>query len=680
MGVKMKLNKLIKWLKQLPLVLWENLLFILMLYLSIIREIFIWFGQRKLLKWIKIESIVKGINWLILKVEGKNEGKVSKEYLVELAFRNMQAKRNRTMVTIGGMALGVGAIVFLVSLGYGLERMVISKVTKLNELRMADITAGQIGSLQMNDEMMEKIRNLNGVEEVVPSISMVSKIKYNGSVFDVMSKGIEEKYIKAMMPVFLSGQEFKDRDIDFSFSNEGQKVMGVTSLKEIKENIAEEKLAFRLPKGKMVPIWIECDSKSELLGYGLDNGEELSGQKLWGEKYYLSEEEKLNKETNNDNQWYSSWVESIVPIWELGEEGRVIPKLDAFGQQRQEKGCLMQKDILIEDKTKGEVLGISSEEATLSAQRMATVSAEMVSTASANIKTVKDEDGKEWIEYIQNEEKINETKEINFSGNPAGEAFISSSMLRLLGISRVEEAIGKVFSVNYIIPDGGVAGISGRAQSVETNYTIKGVVEDPNSNYYYFHLADAKRLGIKNYSQMTVVVKEKGSLAEVRKLIETMGFKTTSTADTVIQIETIFGNLRLLLGLLGTIALAVASLGMFNTMTVSLLERTREVGVMKSMGMLSDEVKELFLAESLIMGIGGGTFGVILGFLSGKLLSLVLTSISVIKGQGAMDMSYLPWFFILFIIGISFLVGIITGWYPSKRARQISALNALRYE
>jgi len=69
--------------------------------------------------------------------------------------------------------------------------------------------------------------------------------------------------------------------------------MGVTSLREIKENMAEEKLAFRLPKGKMVPIWIECDSKSELLGYGLDNGEELSGQKLWGEKYYLSERRKI---------------------------------------------------------------------------------------------------------------------------------------------------------------------------------------------------------------------------------------------------------------------------------------------------------------------------------------------------------------------------------------------------
>ena len=179
---------------------------------------------------------------------------------------------------------------------------------------------------------------------------------------------------------------------------------------------------------------------------------------------------------------------------------------------------------------------------------------------------------------------------------------------------------------------------------------------------------------------MTVIVKEKESLAGVRKLIETMGFKTSSAADTVLQIETIFGNLRLLLGLLGTIALAVASLGMFNTMTVSLLERTREVGVMKSIGMLSDEVKELFLAESLIMGIGGGTFGVVLGYFLGKLLSLILTSISLVKGQGTMNMSYLPWFFVLFIIGISFMVGIITGWYPSKRARQISALNALRYE
>jgi ABC-type antimicrobial peptide transport system permease subunit len=680
MEVEMKIKKLIFNLKQVPGILWKNLLFILMLYFYIIRQIFVWMSRRKIFKWIKMEIVIKGFDWLLLKLEKKKEGRVSKQYLIELAFRNMQAKRNRTLVTIGGMALGVGAIVFLVSLGYGLERMVISKVTKLNELRMADITAGQLGTLEMNDEMMDKIRYLEGVEEVIPQVSMVSKIKFNGSVFDVMSKGVEEKYITAMMPVFLSGQEFKDRDVDFSFSNEGQKVMGASTFEKDEEDRVEEMLVFQLPKGKIVPVWVECNSKSDILGYVLDSGEKYSGERQWGEKYYLNEEEKLTKAVNSDNQWYSNWVESIMPIWVLSEGDKVIPKLDALGQQIKEKACLMQKDILVEEKIEGQVLGISSEEATFSAQMVATVSAETVSTASANIQIVKDEEGKEWVEYVQNEEKSNEIQEINFQGNPALEAFVSSSMLRLLGISRVEEAIGKIFSVNYIIPDGSVAGINGRAQSVGADYTIKGVVEDPNSNYYYFHLADAKRLGIKNYSQMTVIVKEKESLAGVRKLIETMGFKTSSAADTVLQIETIFGNLRLLLGLLGTIALAVASLGMFNTMTVSLLERTREVGVMKSIGMLSDEVKELFLAESLIMGIGGGTFGVVLGYFLGKLLSLILTSISLVKGQGTMNMSYLPWFFVLFIIGISFMVGIITGWYPSKRARQISALNALRYE
>ena len=393
----MKIKKIILNIKQLPVVLWRNLLFILMLYFYIIRQIFVWISRKKIFKWMKMEIMVKGFDWLLLKLEKKKEGRVSKQYLIELAFRNMQAKRNRTLVTIGGMALGVGAIVFLVSLGYGLERMVISKVTKLNELRMADITAGQLGTLQMNDEMMDKIRFLEGVEEVIPQISMVSKIKFNGSVFDVMSKGVEEKYITAMMPVFLSGQEFKDRDVDFSYSNEGQKVMGASTFEEGEGGKIEETIVFQLRKREIVPVWKECDSKSEILGYVLDSGEEYSGERQWGEKYYLNEEEKLVKEAGTDNQWYSNWIESIVPIWVLGEGGKVIPKLDALGQQIKEKGCLMQKDILIEGKTEGEVLGISSEEATLSAQMIATVSAEIVSTASANIKIVKDEEGKDLI-------------------------------------------------------------------------------------------------------------------------------------------------------------------------------------------------------------------------------------------------------------------------------------------
>ncbi len=127
-------------------------------------------------------------------------------------------------------------------------------------------------------------------------------------------------------------------------------------------------------------------------------------------------------------------------------------------------------------------------------------------------------------------------------------------------------------------------------------------------------------------------------------------------------------------------ALLVATLGMFNTLTVSLLERTREVGLMKALGMKSDEVKELFLIESLIMGMLGGFLGIILGFVAGKLLSLVLSVFALVKGVGIIDITFIPLGFVLVIVFLAILVGIVTGLYPAKRAKHISALNALRYE
>jgi putative ABC transport system permease protein len=101
---------------------------------------------------------------------------------------------------------------------------------------------------------------------------------------------------------------------------------------------------------------------------------------------------------------------------------------------------------------------------------------------------------------------------------------------------------------------------------------------------------------------------------------------------------------------------------------------------MKALGMKSDEVKELFLIESLTMGLLGGVLGLALGFLAGKLLSVGLSVFSIAKGVGIMDISLIPVGFVLVIIFLAILVGIVTGLYPAKRARHISALNALRYE
>jgi len=191
---------------------------------------------------------------------------------------------------------------------------------------------------------------------------------------------------------------------------------------------------------------------------------------------------------------------------------------------------------------------------------------------------------------------------------------------------------------------------------------------------------DLRSLGITNYSQVKLIVKDQAELARARRQVEAMGYVTRSVVDTVEQINSLFSTLRTALLLLGMVALAVAALGMFNTLTVSLLERTREVGLMKALGMKSAEVKELFLTESMVMGLFGGVLGIILGVVLGKLLGLILSLAAFSQEAGFIDVSYIPFPFVLTIVLLSLLVGITTGIYPARRATKISALNALRYE
>jgi ABC-type antimicrobial peptide transport system permease subunit len=119
---------------------------------------------------------------------------------------------------------------------------------------------------------------------------------------------------------------------------------------------------------------------------------------------------------------------------------------------------------------------------------------------------------------------------------------------------------------------------------------------------------------------------------------------------------------------------------MFNTLTISLLERTHEVGMMKAMGVKSNEIQELFLTESMIMGVFGGLGGLVLGFITGKVVSVLLSLFAIFKGVGFLDIAYIPFGFVLLIAVLSVIVGLATGIYPSQRATKISALDALRYE
>lgn len=252
-------------------------------------------------------------------------------------------------------------------------------------------------------------------------------------------------------------------------------------------------------------------------------------------------------------------------------------------------------------------------------------------------------------------------------------------MLNLLGITS-SEATGKKFESKIIFDNQLFEKNNYTVESENSEFKIIGVIDDNHAPAFYVPLSDILVDGLKNASSVKVIAQNPEVVEGVRNNLESQGFQTSSVVDTVDSVSGIFKILRIALLVLGLIALSVASLGMFNTLTVSLLEKTREVGLLKTMGLKSDQVRTLFISESLIMSVLGGASGLFLGFVVGKILSLVVSALSVAQGGAPLDVTYIPLLLSLILVIVSAIVGIVTGWYPAKRATKISALNALRYE
>ncbi|MCA9397822.1 FtsX-like permease family protein [candidate division WWE3 bacterium] len=259
------------------------------------------------------------------------------------------------------------------------------------------------------------------------------------------------------------------------------------------------------------------------------------------------------------------------------------------------------------------------------------------------------------------------------------QAVVNRSFLRVLNIPE-NEAVGKSFSTTFVVVGSLLDSPDQKTETLPGDYTIVGVTSEDDAPFFYVPFIDLRGIGITNYPQVKVVVENQEVLASARRKIEAMGFITTSVVDTVSQIDSLFSTLRLLLAIVGLVAVTIAALGMFNTLTVSLLERTREVGFMKALGMKSHEIRDLFLTESLLMGIFGGLFGLLFGYVSGLGVNLLLSLVSWSQGGEYIDITYIPSELFTVVVILSLVVGIFTGYYPAKRATSISALNALRYE
>jgi putative ABC transport system permease protein len=130
----------------------------------------------------------------------------------------------------------------------------------------------------------------------------------------------------------------------------------------------------------------------------------------------------------------------------------------------------------------------------------------------------------------------------------------------------------------------------------------------------------------------------------------------------------------------GLITLLVSLLSMFNTLTISLMERTKEVALMKIMGMRKINVRGIFLTESIILGISGGVVGILFGLICSEAVNLVLAKLAIKAGGETVSVFYYPLGLVVCIFAVSFILGVVTGLYPARRAAKIDSLEALRYE
>jgi putative ABC transport system permease protein len=182
------------------------------------------------------------------------------------------------------------------------------------------------------------------------------------------------------------------------------------------------------------------------------------------------------------------------------------------------------------------------------------------------------------------------------------------------------------------------------------------------------------------YSSVSVRVKKPGDVQTVEDSIKKMGFNTFSILDASRSIQQFFKVLDVFLGIFGSLALAVAFIGIVNTLVMAILERRREIGIMKAIGASDGDVKRLFFAEAGAMGILGGIVGVALGWAIGQVINLG-TNI-YLKRQSFPPEHFwsVPWWLVGFAILFSFLVSLAAGLYPAGRAARLDPVQALRYE
>lgn len=260
-----------------------------------------------------------------------------------------------------------------------------------------------------------------------------------------------------------------------------------------------------------------------------------------------------------------------------------------------------------------------------------------------------------------------------------------------LGIKDYKSLIGKEITLSASFPKGQgypnvkpsvskykVVGIINKESSYHYDIITSINVTNKFQNFYMFVDDYFKKFGP---NQVFVNAKDEDSVKKITDSIKSIGYKVTTYESTIAQVKSVFSIITAILLILGLIVIFVASLGVINTMTMTIFERTRSIGIMKALGASNSDIRKFFIVESGLLGANGGIMGLVFGFINMQIAQLLLAE--YLKGKQIVEAINIFSFSPVIIIGslaFAIFMSILAGLYPATKASKLNPVESLKYE